>query len=149
MSRRQFDRTSRVASLLREVIATAVTLEIKDPAVKGVTITDVEITGDLREAKVFFVTEGDEARVARARRGLERASGYLRRLLGQRVQMRTTPTLIFKYDPSLDYGARIDRALAEIKQHDAEVASESKISEAQSSAESEGAVTDIPDDSES
>lgn len=115
MSKRQFDRTSRVASLIREVIATAVTLEIKDPSVTGVTITDVEITGDLREAKVFFVTEGSEQARRGAQRGLERASGYLRRMLGQRVQMRTTPTLSFHYDASLDYGARIDRVLKEIE----------------------------------
>lgn len=115
MSRRQFSRTSRVASLIREVVASAVMLEIKDPAVKGVTITDVEVTGDLREAKIFFVTEGNEEAQKRALTGLNRASGFLRRLLGQQVQMRVTPTLHFRYDASLDYGARIEAALRAVK----------------------------------
>lgn len=104
-------RPARVASLIQELVASSVALEVNDPRVAGVTISDVEVTGDLQEAHVYFHIGGGDAEVKRALEGLQRASGFLRRKVGQRVQMRRTPRLIFRFDRSLDYGAQIEERL--------------------------------------
>ncbi len=106
-------RVSRVSSLLRDVLGELIARELRDPRVQDVTVTDVEVTSDLGEARVF-VTGVPEARRREAIRGLIAASGFLRREIGRRVQMRTLPQLRFHFDESMDYGARIDAALREI-----------------------------------
>jgi ribosome-binding factor A len=83
------------------------------PGRRGVTVTDVEVSSDLGDAKVF-VTGVAEAGRRDALKGLDSASGFLRREIGRRVQMRTLPQLRFYFDESMDYGARIDAALREI-----------------------------------
>ena len=115
MSRHSFKRTARVSSLIRQALAEIIAAEVKDPAVRQITLTDVEVSGDLREAKVFFCHHGDEATEVAILDGLERASGYLRRQLGARISVRTTPSLRFIVDRSLDYGASIERALKNIR----------------------------------
>lgn len=115
MSRHSFKRTARVSSLIRQALAEIIAAEVKDPAVRQITLTDVEVSGDLREAKVFFCHHGDEATEVAILDGLERASGYLRRQLGTRISVRTTPSLRFIVDRSLDYGASIERALKNIR----------------------------------
>ena len=114
MSRSSFKRTARIASLLREVLAELVRSTIKDPRVRGVTITEVEVSGDLREAKVYFVYNRSEHDEHDVLDGLARASGYLRKCLGERVSLRVTPSLKFMVDESLEYGARIESLIREI-----------------------------------
>lgn len=111
---REFQRAHRVASVLREVVAELITFEVKDPRVAGVTVTDAEVTGDLREARVYIYVQGDERRQKQALRGLKSAAGFMRKTLGQRMRMRATPTIEFRFDGSLDYGERIDRKLSEL-----------------------------------
>jgi ribosome-binding factor A len=106
-------RVSRVSSLLRDVLGELIVRELRDPRVQGVTVTDVEISSDLGDAKVY-VTGVAEAGRRDALRGLDNASGFLRREIGRRVQLRTLPQLRFYFDESMDYGARIDAALREI-----------------------------------
>jgi ribosome-binding factor A len=106
-------RVSRVSSLLRDVLGELIARELRDPRVQGLTVTDVEVSSDLGEARVF-VTGVPEPRRRDAVRGLDAASGFLRREIGRRVQMRTLPQLRFSFDESMDYGARIDAALREI-----------------------------------
>ena len=115
MSRHSFKRTARVSSLIRQALAEIISAEVKDPAVRQITLTDVEVSGDLREAKIFFCHHGDEEAEAAILDGLQRASGYLRRQLGTKISVRTTPSLRFLVDRSLDYGASIERALKEIR----------------------------------
>ncbi|MBU0552603.1 30S ribosome-binding factor RbfA [Myxococcota bacterium] len=115
MARTPFKRADRVAALTREILAELLLLHVKDPRVQGVDLTDVELSGDLREAKVFFYVSGDEAAQANALEGLNRAKGYLRRELGQRLTARVTPNLHFRFDGSIDYGARIERLLGDIQ----------------------------------
>jgi len=107
-------RTARVASILREVLADQLARGIKDPRVLGVTLVDVEVTGDLREARVFVSVAGDERAERAALEGLRSASGYLRRIVGEQVSMRVTPSLSFRVDRSFEAGARIDAALARL-----------------------------------
>ena len=104
-------RTARVASNLREILADQITRGLKDPRVLGVTVTDVEVTGDLREARVFFSIPGGEKAERAAAAGLQSAAGWLRRVLGEQLALRVTPSLSFRVDRAYEQGARIDAAL--------------------------------------
>lgn len=114
MARTPFQRTDRVSSLIRQILGELLTFEIKDPRAQGAVITDVEITGDLREARIFLSPPADASDADAMMRGLQRASGFLRRELGQRARLRVTPSLEFRYDRSLEYGARIESKLREL-----------------------------------
>lgn len=114
MARTPFKRTARVASLIRQVLGELLTFEVKDPRVQGAVVTEVEVTGDLREARIYLTHPGDEAEADAMMRGLGKASGYLRRELGQRVRLRVTPSLDFRFDRSIEYGARIESKLREL-----------------------------------
>ena len=114
MARNNIKRTARVASLLREVL-TEVLRTVKDPRVTGVSITDVEVTGDLREAKVYIACYGEDGGGESQIKGLAKAASYIRREIGLRIHLRTTPSLTFHADTSLVYGARIESLLRTIK----------------------------------
>lgn len=114
MPRTPFKRTDRVSSLVRRVLGELIAFEVKDPRAQGVIISDVEITGDLREARVFIAYPGDEHTAQAQLAGLQKASGFMRRALGQRVQLRVTPQLHFRIDRSLEYGNRIEQKLREL-----------------------------------
>jgi ribosome-binding factor A len=107
-------RIQRVSALIRETLAELLRFEVKDPRVAVVTLTEVEVTGDLREARVYYTAPDDDRARAAAAEGLRRASGFLRRELGHRVRLRVTPTLDFRLDTSYEYGANIDRKLSEL-----------------------------------
>ena len=107
-------RSHRVADLVRAEISSLLLLEAHDPDVKTVTITDVEVPPDLKSARVFFTAHGDEAALARAGAGLERASGFLRREVGRRCGLRYTPELFFEPDRSYERGARIEELLSKV-----------------------------------
>jgi ribosome-binding factor A len=114
-------RLERVSSEIREILGEAVVRgEIKDPRVSDaglITITHVRVTGDLREAHAaFIVHDADEETLERALHGLNSAAGYLRRLVGQQLRLRVTPTLIFEIDRVFEQEAKIDRLLHEVAQ---------------------------------
>lgn len=105
----------RVSELVRNLLATLIERRLNDPRIAGITVTDVEVTSDTRQAKVYYSLIGDEQAKQQAARGLESASGYLRRELGQHLHTRHTPELIFEYDPSLERGAHISDLLDSLK----------------------------------
>jgi ribosome-binding factor A len=107
-------RSQRVADLVRSEISLLLLTEAHDPAVKLVTVTDVEMPPDLKSARVFFTAHGDEAALERAAEGLARASGYLRREVGRRCGLRYAPELFFVPDRSYDRGARVDEILSQV-----------------------------------
>ncbi len=104
-------RPARVASLIRQAIAEVLRTEVKDPRVAAANLSDVEVTGDLREAKVFVHGPTDEEERQQLLAGLERCAGFVRHQVGQRVALRHTPQIRFMFDDSIAYGARIDAAL--------------------------------------
>lgn len=113
-------RLERISSEIREIVGQAVARgELKDPRVRDaglITITHVRVTGDLREAIAsFIVHDADDAALERARQGLSSASGYLRRLIGQQLRLKVTPTLAFEIDRVFEQEAKIDRLLHEIE----------------------------------
>ena len=124
MARTRFDRKARVASLVRDVLAQIISTQVKDPRVRVITITDVEVTGDLRHARVFFAHHSGEDGEVEILAGLKRATGFIRRALGKEIRMRSTPSLEFIPDHSLDYGDNIERKLRELGLGEAEDDSE-------------------------
>ncbi|MDY7033914.1 MAG: 30S ribosome-binding factor RbfA [Thermodesulfobacteriota bacterium] len=111
----EYKRADRVSDLLREEIARMLLREVKDPRIGFVTITDVEVSDDLRSAKVFFSMVGSEMELEKAMKGLNSASRFIKRKLGKRLRMRYIPDIVFKFDRSLEYGSHINGILKELK----------------------------------
>lgn len=114
---KDFSRSSRVVEQIKRELAELIRLEVKDPRVGFITITDVEITPDYAHAKVFFSSLKGKEGADEIQEGLRRASSFLRRELGRRVRIHTTPELHFVYDNSMEEGSRmsalIDKAMAD------------------------------------
>jgi len=111
-------RANRVADLIMAEVSDILLKQVRDPRVQLVTITRVKLTDDLRLAKVFFVEMGKETSNPQAKTGLESATGFFKRELGKRLQLRYVPDLMFMVDESFEYGSRIDRLLAEIRREE-------------------------------
>jgi ribosome-binding factor A len=109
-----YKRADRVADLLKMEIADLLLKQVRDPRIGSLTITGVKLTDDLRTARVFFVEMGKEACSEEVKKGLQKATGFLRRELSRRLQLRHVPEILFTYDPSFAYGSRIDTLLMEI-----------------------------------
>ena len=109
-------RKDRVSELLKEEIADILIREVKDPRIVLVTIMDVDVTKDLRQAKVFFSV--NKSSKEEALRGLNSASKFIKRTLGKRVRLKYIPTIIFIYDNSLEYGSKIDKIIEDLKGED-------------------------------
>jgi len=114
----EFKRSDRVGDLLAREIARLLYRGIKDPRLEGLTITGAEVSSDLRHAKIFYCARGGEKAREEAARGLSRARGFIRRELGKRLRLRYLPELDFRYDESLDYGARIEGLLKGLRSDD-------------------------------
>lgn len=116
-----FSRNQRVAEQMRRELADLLMFEVKDPRVKAVTITEIEVTGDMAHAKVFYVVPDFSQDL---QNGLEKASGFLRSQLAKRMMLRTVPQLHFTYDETIDnatkMSALIDTALADTSDTDTE-----------------------------
>ena len=106
-------RSERLADELREQVAELLRDEVKDPRIGFVTITRVELTGDLGFARVFVGVLGDEAQRRRSLEGLKQAAGFLRRQLARRLRIYQVPELRFQYDTGLDATDRVARLLRE------------------------------------
>ncbi len=110
-------RPDRVAEAIREEIATFLTEHAKDPRITGlVTVTGVEVTRDLRHARVFVSIYGDDAARAATLEGLASLATHLRPVIGRRLRLRLAPEIQFRLDESVARAARIDALLADIKE---------------------------------
>ncbi|MEU2775488.1 30S ribosome-binding factor RbfA [Streptomyces sp. NPDC007162] len=115
-------RAKRLADLIREVVAQKLQRGIKDPRLGShVTITDTRVTGDLREATVFYTVYGDEEERKAAAAGLESAKGILRSEVGRAAGVKFTPTLAFVADALPDTARNIEDLLDRARQSDAKV----------------------------
>ncbi len=109
-------RKDRIGEEIKREIAMLIRDNIKDPRVNGlVSVTDVEVTKDIRYATIYVSCLGDEETQQKTLAGLKQASGYLRSELASRLTIRYMPELIFKFDHSIEIGARIDQLLADQK----------------------------------
>ncbi len=110
-----FKRADRVADLIKQEISDILRREAHDPRIANITVTDVKLTDDLRSARIYVVELGKDRMTEGVEKGLAKAKGFLRRELGKRLQLRYVPELAFFYDPSFEYGSRIEKLLKEIK----------------------------------
>lgn len=110
------NRVGRVGEQIKKELSLLIQNEVKDPRIGFVTVTGVEVTSDLSQAKVYISVFGDEEKKSDSLKGLEKAIGFLRTELGKRMRLRHTPELIFKVDESIEYGSRIEKLLGEITQ---------------------------------
>ena len=119
-------RARKLAKRIAKIVASALEHEVKDPRLASVTITDAKITGDLRDATVYYTVLGESLNSApdraAAAAGLESVKGVLRTKVGQGTGVRFTPTLSFVADPIPEDARHIDDLLARAKEADAEVA---------------------------
>lgn len=107
-------RQRRVGELVKEEIGLILQQEISDPRVGFVTVTDVEITADLREARVYVSVLGPPESQSQSLAVLQRAAGYIRSLLARRVVLRCIPELTFALDRSLERGSRVLEILSQL-----------------------------------
>jgi ribosome-binding factor A len=111
----------RHAERVRELVASVVRTQIKDPRLGMITITDARITGDLRDATVYYTVLGDAAAQTGTAAALESANGLLRSTVGKALGLRHSPTLTFVHDDVQDQAKHIDELLAAARSADAEV----------------------------
>ncbi len=106
-----FQRSDRVADLLREILAELLRREIRDPRVQTVNLTAVNVTKDLRLAKIFFSVLGDSVGKGEALAGLKSASGFIRSKVGKQLNLRFVPSIEFIYDETEEEAQRIESLL--------------------------------------
>jgi len=111
-------RADRIGDLMLKELAEVLLRRVKDPRLADITLTGVEVSADLRHAKVYYSLLGDDEKRNKAAEGLESAKGFVKRELGKRLTLRRIPDISFYFDASLEHGSHIDRLLAELKESD-------------------------------
>jgi ribosome-binding factor A len=110
-------RSERVAEGIREEVATFLAEDAKDPRIIGlVTVTGVDVTRDLRHAKVFVSILGSDEERQATLEGLDSAAGHLRSRIGRALRLRVAPEITFRYDESIARAAKIEALLAELRE---------------------------------
>ena len=113
-------RIEKLQELIKQEVGKMLLYDIKDPRIGFVTVTDVEMTGDLREAKIYVSLMGNDEQIKNSMEGLQSALGFVRREIGKRIRLRFTPEISFAPDKSLDYSEHIQKLLLKIeKERDA------------------------------
>ena len=108
-------RIEKLQELIKQEMSKMLLTDLKDPRIGFVTVTDVEMTGDLREAKIYVSIMGGADEVKNSLEGLNSALGFIRREIGQRIRLRFTPEISFALDTSLDYGDHIQKLLLQVE----------------------------------
>lgn len=112
-------RDRRVAQEILKEVNDILRKKVRDPRVSEVTITEVRVTGDLQQATIYYSSLADKAsEKEKVQKGLEKASGLIRRELGHRLQIYKTPELIFEVDSSVAYGNHIDDLIRNLNKSD-------------------------------
>ena len=117
---REFKRSDRVAQELKKEVAVILQREVKDPRIGMVTVSDVEVSRDLAYAKIFvtFLFDNDQEAINQGMKGLEKASAYIRSLVGKAMRLRIVPELRFIYDESLVEGMRMSNLVSNVIRED-------------------------------
>jgi ribosome-binding factor A len=110
----QGSRTERVADQIRSELALLLAREVHDPGIGFVTLTRVQVSPDLQQARVMYTSLGDDKARAASGKALERATPFLRRQIGQRLRLKRTPELRFFYDEAIAGQDRIEQILNEL-----------------------------------
>jgi ribosome-binding factor A len=108
-------RSERVQAELKREISMILQEDLKDPRIGFVTVTRVDITGDLRYAKVYFSILGNEKEQNSSIQGIESAVGYIRKLIAERLGLRYAPELSFRVDKSIEYSINLERTFKRLR----------------------------------
>lgn len=109
-------RANRVAEQMKKELGEIISRKLKDPRIGFVTVTDVDVTGDLQQATIYISVLGDDKVKEETLLGLSKSKGFIRSEIGQRIRLRKTPELSFEFDTSVAYGNRIESLLRDIKE---------------------------------
>ncbi len=107
-------RVHRVGEQIKKELSHLFQHELKDPRIGFVTVTGVEMSGDLQQAKVYISVFGENQQKEDTLQAIEKASGFIRSEIGKRVRLRHTPEIIFKIDESIEYGQRIEQLIRDV-----------------------------------
>lgn len=107
-------RSERIKAQLKEVLSDIIR-QMKDPRLGFASVTGLELSGDLRHVKAFVSVLGSDEEKKQTVKALDNATGFIRSELGQRMQMRHTPEVIFRLDDSIEHGAHINKLLKDIE----------------------------------
>lgn len=109
-----FSRSDRVSGQIQKVLSDILKKRIKDPRLEMTTITEVNMSSDLRMARIYFTTPGSKKSIEEAMEGFKSAHGYVKRALASQLGLRYMPDLKFLYDGSFNYGSSIDKIIEAI-----------------------------------
>lgn len=112
------NRPEKLAGMLKKKISEIIQNNVKDPRIGFVTITEVQVSRDLRHVKVYFSVLGDEKQKKSALIGLHHATSFIRRVIAQEVALRFVPEIVFKFDETFEYGLHINELLEKIKREE-------------------------------
>jgi ribosome-binding factor A len=110
-------RPQRLALQIQQEVSLMISRDMKDRRVGFVTVTGVQLTPDLRHARIFISMMGSESEKEETLEALNHATGWVRHELGQRIRMKFIPDIVFQFDTSQEYGEHIDRLIDEIHEH--------------------------------
>ncbi|EGQ0289738.1 30S ribosome-binding factor RbfA [Staphylococcus pseudintermedius] len=111
-------RAERVGEQMKKELMDIINNKLKDPRVGFLTITDVQPTNDLSLAKVYLTVLGSDKERENTFKGLEKAKGFIKSEIGQRMRLRIVPDLQFEYDESIEYGNHIERLIQDLNHND-------------------------------
>lgn len=109
-------RVNRVSEQMKKELGDIITQKVKDPRIGFITVTDVEVTGDLQDATVFISVLGDEKEKEDTLTGLNKAKGFIRSEVGKRIRLRKVPEIMFEFDESIEYGNKIQSLLQQVNE---------------------------------
>lgn len=107
-------RVNRVAEQMKKELGEIILQKVKDPRIGFVTVTDVEVTGDLQNATIFISVLGTDKEKEDTLLGLNKAKGFIRAEIGSRIRLRKTPEIEFEFDDSIAYGNHIQKLLTQV-----------------------------------
>jgi ribosome-binding factor A len=113
-------RLLKAAEAIREVVSMAILTELRDPRIRDVTVTFVDVSADMRQAKVHVSVMGDETKQQLSLKGLRNAAGFLQQKVGQRIDTRYTPRILFVLDQGVKRSLEVSRILKEVLPPDPE-----------------------------
>jgi ribosome-binding factor A len=111
-------RSTRVGDEILKCTAGLLMQKVKDPRVNGITLTGVHISGDLKNASIYFSLIGSDEDVKRAQAGLDSARGFIKREIGLCVKLKNVPEIVFRHDPTLETGNRLEKLFQKIRTED-------------------------------
>lgn len=112
-------RVGRLEQEIQKEVNDILLKRVRDPRVQGVTITGVDVTGDLQQAKIYYsILSDNEDDEGNTQRGLDKATSLIRKELGSRLNIYRTPDLTFTLDNSIQYGSKIDQLINQLKKQD-------------------------------